>query len=332
MIDKFNLYDLFGYLIPGVFSLVLLWLPIQLMWGYSFELSIGAGVAAAAVAYLVGHVLQALARPAVNNSVHGFNWTYILLHETDDHFPSETKAQIRAALLKHFDLDVDHRKVSMEGMSLDEQRAVLRDLNRKTKNAGRLARSMLVHVGKSSHHEQFEGMYALSRGMSATAGAAAIYYLGWFITLSFGYADLTLGWTPALILLGAGLAFLASLTFLAMWALRREIHATTNEYRFLLPTGDPRSSAPHTPKDDYRRAWTVAAAVLAGAFLLGLLGGTMTHDLADDLTLLPVVLLPIGVTMSAVVCVVGYRSFRHFAKHFVSNVLRNFLMHELTGG
>jgi hypothetical protein len=81
-----------------------------------------------------------------------------------------------------------------------------------------LARHFLVAAKEAAYVEQYEGMYALTRGLAAAFGMAAVYYLGW--ALSFLGGD----WTSqaAYIAIAAGL-IVALLSTIALVAQKKSI-------------------------------------------------------------------------------------------------------------
>jgi hypothetical protein len=65
VIQRFNFYDVYGYLIPGLALVALLWLPSAAVEHHLQDAKIEWVAAALAVAYVVGHLLQNLAANAV---------------------------------------------------------------------------------------------------------------------------------------------------------------------------------------------------------------------------------------------------------------------------
>jgi hypothetical protein len=85
---------------------------------------------------------------------------------------------IRILILRRFGLDVDinhDRKAATDG--------VLKQLSDTRSEAFLLCRSTLVHNNVASYAEQFEGLYALMRGLAAAFGIGVVYHLGWATSL-----------------------------------------------------------------------------------------------------------------------------------------------------
>src|SRR5437016_14080920 len=67
MSERFNFYDVYGYLIPGFVLLGLIWLPIRIVTGEAPSLDFGDALSGLLGAYVLGHVLStvtALAFPS----------------------------------------------------------------------------------------------------------------------------------------------------------------------------------------------------------------------------------------------------------------------------
>ncbi len=75
MIQRFNFYDIYGYLVPGLTFLAMMWLPFGLVYHYWPPAPLSSGLAAASalaaviLGYVVGHILQTLAIAAIPPTV-----------------------------------------------------------------------------------------------------------------------------------------------------------------------------------------------------------------------------------------------------------------------
>lgn len=160
MIERFNFYDVYGYLIPGGVAFSLVWLPFALAVTPKLPETVTAAAVAAVLAYVAGHLLQMLARPILTwkRAAHGFKNPSS--YKIDD--PKFAMSdEVAKAIKGRFGIDI------------------LAEVERRDE-AAMQCRSHLVAQGRAAYAEQQEGMYALMRGISAAAAAAACFTFGWF--------------------------------------------------------------------------------------------------------------------------------------------------------
>src|SRR5205823_408025 len=69
VIERFNFFDVYGYLLPGAFLLALLWLPFGLVLGKWPPATWGSAVLALAAAYIAGHLLRNVAEAAFSSKI-----------------------------------------------------------------------------------------------------------------------------------------------------------------------------------------------------------------------------------------------------------------------
>lgn len=172
MIERFNFYDVYGYLIPGFVWLMLLALPFHLLIGFG---ALGAAelTAALVLAYAVGHILSGLARDAfptekfdigagkkVRRSVAVLSPDY----KGEDALPAKLKGQLRARFVERLKFDpfdpFDAREI--EQMFF-------------------LCRTALSQAKLGSYVEQYQGMMTLTRSLALGFKLVAIYYAAWVI-------------------------------------------------------------------------------------------------------------------------------------------------------
>lgn len=151
MIERFNLYDLYGYLLPGLTLLGLLWLPFGMALGIWPLFKLGPAIFALIVGYVLGHILHELSRSvfpshSVKNGVRSFP-SDELLDDSDNTFSEEIKAKIRNKILDWYKIDVGERKIRGTAFAM--------------------CRNELLQKGRVSYAEQFQGLYALMRGVGA---------------------------------------------------------------------------------------------------------------------------------------------------------------------
>lgn len=175
MIERFNFYDIYGYLLPGLTLLTLLWLPFGLVakeWPTAQFLS---ALVALAFGYVIGHVLQILAKiafPSTSKDRTGKDRypSYILLEDNDQTLSPELKKRIADMIQSRFGIDVSDAGNSDLG---------IRD--RRRQDAFLLCRTTLIQKGIAAYAEQFQGMYVFMRGLTAAFGLASTYDLGWVL-------------------------------------------------------------------------------------------------------------------------------------------------------
>ncbi|MBZ5533977.1 MAG: hypothetical protein LAO20_21310 [Acidobacteriia bacterium] len=178
MLDKFNFYDIYGYLLPGTLLLLLVWLPIGLVSNAWPAGDWSSAVIGVVLAYISGHMLQMFAGKVLPSSVEKGA-------DKQDRFPSErlldsdngkmsfeAKTEIADLIKKKFTLDVAIGKK-------EDKPSKSKALDQVRRDAFYLARHSLILGKDAGYAEQFESMYALARGMAAAMGLAVAYYLGW---------------------------------------------------------------------------------------------------------------------------------------------------------
>lgn len=175
MIDKFNFYDIYGYFIPGAALLLLLWLPFGLIRGGSPPSDLGSAVIGAVVSYVVGHLLHMICTKVIPSTITANgrqrNLSDMVVDEKDKNFAKEFKTKLAELVKKKFDLDLQITAAPTE------------EIDRVRGDAFALARHALQHTKEVSYAEQFQGMYTLTRGLTATFAVAAVYYIGWGLSV-----------------------------------------------------------------------------------------------------------------------------------------------------
>ena len=69
MIDRFNFYDIYGFVLPGTLLLGIFWLPIGLATGSLPASEISSTLLLLVLAYIAGHLLQTFAQVVVSSKV-----------------------------------------------------------------------------------------------------------------------------------------------------------------------------------------------------------------------------------------------------------------------
>jgi len=168
MTIKFNFYDIYGFALPGFLLLAVLWLPFGLIDNRWPDAEFSSALVGVILAYIAGHVLQTVARLAIPSSSEngGRISSSVYLDESNKTFSSEFKKRLADQIDKVFQLDV---AIDAASGAADRVRG----------DAFFLCRSALIKSKTVIYPEQFEGLYALMRGLCAGFGIAVVYYLGW---------------------------------------------------------------------------------------------------------------------------------------------------------
>ncbi len=178
MIERLNFYDLYGYLLPGLAWLGLMWLPFGLVGQYWPRAEWSSALVALVLGYIAGHVLQGLAAKALPSvrKVNGESRhpSDILLDDANKTFSPEVKSRLALRIILRFDIDVG-----------DSNNPDPEDRKRHRYDAFMLCRRTLIQKGVGSYAEQFEGMYAFMRGVTAACIFSFLYHLGWILTIFF---------------------------------------------------------------------------------------------------------------------------------------------------
>lgn len=173
MIDKFNFYDIYGYFLPGAAFLAVLWIPFGLVRNSWPSHDWSSALIAAVFAYIVGHLMQSVATNAIPSwKAKSTDTTIrypseIYLDATNTELPTPAKQKINELMNAQFGINL---RVDQTGdATIDKVR----------NNAFLLARQILIQGKAVSYAEQFQGMYALTRGLVSVFALAFVYWLGW---------------------------------------------------------------------------------------------------------------------------------------------------------
>jgi hypothetical protein len=167
VIEKFNFYDIYGYFLPGLILIGVLWLPFGLVRNEWPPTDWSTAVIAAGVAYVFGHLMQMVAAEAIPSTKGAGRFFGVALLDQESKLLSEVKIKLRALIQNQFGIDIEPNQ------PIDKER----DNRRNT--AFYLARQALVVGNAAKYAEQFEGMYSWERGLVATLSIACAYWLGW---------------------------------------------------------------------------------------------------------------------------------------------------------
>jgi hypothetical protein len=195
MIERFNFYDIYGYLLPGTLLFGLVWLPFGLISAALPSNEVFTTLLLLALAYIAGHVLQTVAMVVVPSKVRDKTGVFrsrsnILLDGDNGRFSGRFKIDLGKKLKAAF--AIDH---------LED------DTNRE---AGFFAaRAYLIRNKAANYVEQFEGLYAMMRGLGCAFYVGCAYLAGWGLSFHSKTPGMSFGawWVMAS---SAGGAVLAS--------------------------------------------------------------------------------------------------------------------------
>ena len=171
MIEKFNFYDVYGYFLPGAALIAILWLPFGFV-AHIWPTSDWSGaLGLAALAYLCGHLLQTYGATALKSRVAPNNRFPSDAALDPGTLPDPLRDKISEVMKKKFGLD------------LGIGQACSKDTDEVRNHAFFLARSALVKDQSNSYAEQYQGMYALNRGLMIAFGWGFSYWAGWSASL-----------------------------------------------------------------------------------------------------------------------------------------------------
>jgi hypothetical protein len=207
MIEKFNFFDVYVYLLPGMAFLGVIWLPFGIVAGKWPPAEWSSALLLLAAAYLVGHVLYYPAKQALPTQSRGIYGTRDA-QRAPASSPAEQGESLRRQKLKHpsdYVLDADESSftsgfkkklaTAIKGrfkgavqvdpeFAWDTQGPGAQQAERKQRAlAFMLCRSALVTGKAASYGEQFEGLYQFLRALTLVFLLATVYHLGWTLAL-----------------------------------------------------------------------------------------------------------------------------------------------------
>ena len=151
----------------------MLWIPFGLMRNLWPSHDWSSALIAAVFAYIVGHLMQSVATNAIPTWKAKSTDTAvrypseIYLDPTNSELPGAAKQKISELMNAQFGLNL---RVDQAGdAAIDKVR----------NNAFLLARQILIQGKAVSYAEQFQGMYALTRGLVSVFALASVYWFGW---------------------------------------------------------------------------------------------------------------------------------------------------------
>jgi hypothetical protein len=183
MIQRLNFYDLYGYLVPGLLMLLIGGAPFAIFLKRWPAAEWSSAVIVLVVAYAMGHLIQRIGRTAYWTPG-GDKPSRRLLRDTHSIFGAEMLQRLRQRIFNRFG-------VTLPGTGAAEDDAFF------------LCRASLLLAGKVAYAEQFEGLYALMRGMHIGLVLGAFSYIGvvsaillgdWFMVSYFVFGGFVALW------------------------------------------------------------------------------------------------------------------------------------------
>lgn len=194
MIEKFNFFDVYAYLLPGMSLLGSIWLPFGIVAAKWPAPDFSSALLSLVAAYIVGHVLYYPAKEAlptedwgwygkdppawrINNPSHASDF---ILDAQETTFLREFKASLGELINDRFKGPVQvHVGFDWNGTdkTKNEAESKQRDM------AFFLCRSALVTGKVASYGEQFEGLYQLLRCLTVVFALALYYHVGWALAV-----------------------------------------------------------------------------------------------------------------------------------------------------
>jgi len=175
MIEKFNFYDVYGYFLPGLALIAVLWLPFGLVAHIWPKGDWSSALVAVALAYFVGHLMLYVSTNVfpsfdVKESTPGKERRLsATLLDSDSDLSEDFRRKIALVVWREFELELHagdcagtHDTVRNEAFILARQRLILGNVE--------------------GYAEQFQGMYSLARGLTVAFAVGAAYYLGWVLS------------------------------------------------------------------------------------------------------------------------------------------------------
>jgi uncharacterized membrane protein YfcA len=238
VIKQFNFFDIYGNLLPGMLLVGLLWIPFGVLTNIWPDQDLSKALFLGVLAYIVGHLIQTVALSVVPSKVtdkakHKRSPSDLLLDASDKKFAQELKEKLAAQVTKLFGIDLE---ITKDGDGEN-------DISKKRQDAFFQARTYLITKNVARYAEQFEGLYAMMRGLGCSFFAGGLYLDGWALSFHRDFFRLS-DWMPVVL----WIAIAASLIFASV--------AYFDE--------------PARKKVDGFLAWSIVVALFGAGFLAGL--------------------------------------------------------------
>ncbi len=318
MLTRFNFYDIYGYLIPGIATVGLCGIPFWTLGGLAPDANLATAFVGLAGAYVAGNLVHELARkqlPVKDPKSDRYPGDYVL-----DPGLKKLSPALRATLAARVDAEFGLRIGGGREPTLEGKEA--------RNEAMMLCRDRLTGLGRSAGADQMEGMYALHRGLGVAFGLGAMVWLGWFagsIVPSrpywlVGAVSTIAGW---LLLESFGGAAKKLEKTTARWNARPWPIATVTAAL----AGGALFAARDLPVVGVACAVVCAIVMLLLVVPLGLVAFAATAVVASLIgaTTNLVALLPVGSVLLVALLAASAESFRRFSEQFAVMTFRSFV-------
>lgn len=161
MIERFNFYDVYGYLMPGIALFGVFTIPGFIGDRRAWPADLGTALIAVIAAYIAGHVLQAMAHRVVPATINGRFPSDLLLDANNTQLDPATRLMVTSEIRRSFNIDV------VAGGSAARNAAFI------------LCRNAVVAAKATPYVEQFNALYVLMRGICAAFAIGCAYTIGW---------------------------------------------------------------------------------------------------------------------------------------------------------
>jgi hypothetical protein len=183
VIDRFNFYDIYGYLLPGVLLFSLIWIPLGVLTGMWPPAEWSSAILMLALAYVIGHILHSLSDAALpfefkdkTKNKNKRSPSDLLLDKDEGQVLTKGLGDLREKLAKQI---WDDFKIDVKAGSEWDEKLFMPRLN-----AFLQCRNLLVRQKAASYAEQQQGMYVLMRGAATALLLSCVLYAGMGIGLS----------------------------------------------------------------------------------------------------------------------------------------------------
>jgi hypothetical protein len=181
MINRFNFYDLYGYVVPGLSLLAVLWIPYAMLVPGTKPPDLAAALGLVVLAYVVGHIVQVISAKSLPSTT--------VDASGKPQYPSELLlhgANAGVALPTHMKAELTRKITDWFGQHAADP----------GEQAFFLCRTALLQRGKGGYAEQMQGMYTLMRGATTVLFLASAYFFGWWVSALPG-SDLSIALSVA---------------------------------------------------------------------------------------------------------------------------------------
>src|SRR5215472_6284290 len=111
MVEKFNFYDIYGYLLPGLVFIGLASLPFGLLWGIWPKADLSSAILVLLAGYILGHIFQSLGNKLIPSTVkdnfgNDRHPSDLVLDPSDYVFTKASKKKLADLSDKYFEIDL----------------------------------------------------------------------------------------------------------------------------------------------------------------------------------------------------------------------------------